>query len=737
MKRVFYSVLMIPCFFFPTLLLGNSVNYQYDELGRVTTVGYSNDSSFSYDYDSVGNRLRKTSSLPLSTVYEDAENGDTAGWTVYDLDPAGASIINAVDITRGGRIIELTGSGTSNGYMLRNPDNTWWYNDVHKSIEWSMNYRENFVVYIAVQTSDGFRYLYYTAADHDTLGSDTYIHHGLGSTVNDGSWQTVVRDLEVDLQDAQPDNHLEAILGFLIRGSGRIDDIKTLQIFPADLDTDNDGITDIEERAYGTHPSVVDTDGDGISDGDEISYWGSAWNDDSDGDGLINLLDADSDNDGFLDGEERDRETDPADPSSMITSIVYEDAEDLNSICWTVYDQDPAGASISNVEDITRDSRVIELIGSGTSNGYMLRTSDDTWWNNGGHKSIEWSMNYQENFVVYIAVQTSDGFRYLYYTAADHDTLGSETYIHHGLGSTVNDGSWQTVIRDLEVDLLDAQPDNHLEAILGFLIRGSGRVDDVKTLQSFPADLDTDNDGITDIEERAYGTHPCVVDTDGDGISDGEEISYWGSAWNNDSDGDGLINLLDADSDDDGFFDGEEKDRGTDPADPDSVITSIVYEDAENGDISGWTVYDHDPAGASIVNVEDSSKNSRVIEFTGSGTSNGYMLRTSDDAWWNNGGHKSIEWSMNYQENFVVYIAVETSNGFRYLYYTSADYSNLGSDTYIHHGLGSTTKDGSWQTVIRNLEGDLQDAQPDNHLEAILGFLIRGSGRIDDINTLE
>ncbi len=59
-----------------------------------------------------------------------------------------------------------------------------------------MKYSENFVVYIVVQTTDGFRYIYYTAADHDNLGDDKYIHHGLGTGSRDGYWHTITRDLE-------------------------------------------------------------------------------------------------------------------------------------------------------------------------------------------------------------------------------------------------------------------------------------------------------------------------------------------------------------------------------------------------------------------------------------------------------------------------------------------------------------------------------------------------------------
>ena len=90
---------------------------------------------------------------------------------------------------------------------------------------------------------------------------------------------------------------------------------------------------------------------------------------------------------------------------------------------------------------------------------------------------------------------------------------------------------------------------------------------------------------------------------------------------------------------------------------------------------------------------------------------------------------------MRYSEPFVVYIAVQTKNGFRYIYYTSAATSALGDSTYVHHGLGAAIHDGNWHTLVRNLEQDLKEAQPDNELQSILGFLIRGSGKVDDVQT--
>jgi len=487
-----------------------SVTYTYDALHRLTGAMYDNGVAVSFSHDKAGNRLSKTASGPPFTVHEDGEDWTIMGWDVYDNDPAGASITNIYDAKRESRVIELSGSATANGYRKRNDDGSNW-NAPNSIIEWSMAYDESYVVYIAAQTKNGFRYIYYTPSAEDRLGNGTYIHHGLGASSKDGTWQTIIRDLAYDLKEAQPGNELEAILGFLIRGSGRIDDIRTRSSLPPTLDSDGDTLTDVDEiEIYGSHPYKADSDSDGITDGDERIYWGSAWNDDVDGDGLINILDSDSDGDGIEDGVEVAQGTDPGDNGSYPTTIIYEDAEHGTTAGWDIYDHDPAGAFIDNVYDGERDSRVIEFTGSGTANGYRLRDGQYRNWNDTRYSILQWSMQYDENVVVYIAVQTTEGFRYLYYTPADHDRLGDATYIHHGLGASSKNGSWQTYIRDLEYDLKEAQPGNSIEAVEGFLIRGSGRVDYIMTRESLPADLDSDGDGIADVEEMTLYSDPSL-----------------------------------------------------------------------------------------------------------------------------------------------------------------------------------------------------------------------------------
>jgi len=62
---------------------------------------------------------------------------------------------------------------------------------------------------------------------------------------------------------------------------------------------------------------------------------------------------------------------------------------------------------------------------------------------------------------------------------------------------------------------------------------------------------------------------------------------------------------------------------------------------------------------------------------------------------------------------------------------------NASIKTSIKIGLGSNSKNGTWQTFTRDLEADLKAYEPDNELLTVNGFLVRGSGRVDDIAMME
>ena len=63
----------------------------------------------------------------------------------------------------------------------------------------------------------------------------------------------------------------------------------------ATLDDDNDGILNGEEKEAGTNPTLTDSDGDGVSDSLEL-----ADKKDTDQDGILDALDTDDDNDGVM-----------------------------------------------------------------------------------------------------------------------------------------------------------------------------------------------------------------------------------------------------------------------------------------------------------------------------------------------------------------------------------------------------------------------------------------------------
>lgn len=78
------------------------------------------------------------------------------------------------------------------------------------------------------------------------------------------------------------------------------------------IDSDGDGVSDALELAIGAKPFDADSDDDGVLDGKEPNP-----TDDADGDGTLNILDTDSDEDGIYDGTEMglgcdNKDTDPS-----------------------------------------------------------------------------------------------------------------------------------------------------------------------------------------------------------------------------------------------------------------------------------------------------------------------------------------------------------------------------------------------------------------------------------------
>ncbi|NWF96781.1 MAG: DUF2341 domain-containing protein [Candidatus Thorarchaeota archaeon] len=361
-------------------------NTEHDERIYSIRVSYSGSDFTSFTDRCMSNRsFYQNDGFGVVDVTEDAEDGDTAFWEVYDNVPAGNITNVALD---GDRAISLQGGGWDTGYRYPSSGNYW--NERNRFvIQWSMKYSEYYEIYISVDTTSGHYYMDYTPQDVDYLGATAgYVHHGLGTTSKDGNWHTFQRDLVADLHEAYPSINIVDINAFLIRGSGYIDDIKLL--------------------SYAT---------------------------------------------------------------------VKEDAEDGRTTGWGVYS---GSGTVSNVLLGTR--RVIQLQGSGTSTGHRYPYSSTNYWNDKDHLTIQWSMKYSENYIVYVSVDTSAGHRYLQYTPVDTDGLGTGEYVYFGLGSNTTNGQWWTFKRDLLTDLHRAQPNVDIVDVNAILIRGSGYVDDIMLL---------------------------------------------------------------------------------------------------------------------------------------------------------------------------------------------------------------------------------------------------------------
>ncbi len=160
-------------------------------------------------------------------VYEDAEDGLTAGWVIYDKYPAGAAVENVYDSERNSRVIHLIGNGNRNGFLLRKADGSNLNNSEQRILSWSQRFDCPMSIYVRVRTRDGIRYLKYVPAARQSpvTPRTVLLRYSLGDEVCDGDWHDISRDLAADLASRQPGNELLEVKAFYVRATGWIDDI--------------------------------------------------------------------------------------------------------------------------------------------------------------------------------------------------------------------------------------------------------------------------------------------------------------------------------------------------------------------------------------------------------------------------------------------------------------------------------------------------------------------------------
>ncbi|MCK5855249.1 MAG: hypothetical protein KAG56_08500 [Sulfurovaceae bacterium] len=156
----------------------------------------------------------------------------------------------------------------------------------------------------------------------------------------------------------------------------------------------------------------------------------------------------------------------------------------------------------------------------------------------------------------------------------------------------------------------------------------------------------------------------------------------------------------------------------------------IMIEEANVHPNSHWSIFTKD---------KGTIKSSRYrytetgIKLSGKGMKTGYALSfpTLND------NFKTVGWDMKYHENYAIYFLVKTTNGVKYLRYSSLNYDKGIHGRYISFGLGAISKDGKWHSFRRNLQKDLNKFEPGSKILSIQSFMIRGSGWVDNIKAIK
>jgi len=283
---------------------------------------------------------------------------------------------------------------------------------------------------------------------------------------------------------------------------------------------------------------------------------------DPDGDGSLNYLDPDDDNDGYVD-EIDVFPFDPVDWADADNDGVGDNSDAFPNDSNETSDSDGDGVGDNGDAFPNDENEVADSDGDGVGdNGDAFPYDETEATDNDGDGIGDEADLDDDNDGLSDAEELLGGTNPL---SSDSDGDGtsdaSDALPNDPTEDTDSDG-------DGVGDNADAFPENPLEALD---TDGDGIGNG--------ADLDDDDDGLSDAEEELAGTEPLHPDSDGDGLFDGFEVTNGldprvSDSQHADPDEDELGNLaeqaagtdpFDPDSDDDGVRDGEEVASGSNP----------------------------------------------------------------------------------------------------------------------------------------------------------------------------
>lgn len=404
-------------------------------------------------------------------------------------------------------------------------------------------------------------------------------------------------------------------------------------------------------------------------------------------------------------------------------AVVYEDGEDGDTAGWSVYDDDPTGATIKNIYLDETYGRVIKTDGYYTGNGYRLQNSDGTDWNNREHKNIHWEMNMQGASRVYVKVQTNQGALLIAYTEEDVAQNPDSLTVFVTIGREL--GVWRVIERNLQADLDAIRPGLIITDVDQFLIRGSGMINNValftaEEIVNISGTVVDDKTGF--VEGAVVDLYPLNLSTTTDSNGYYEFVDLPSSIYELEVSKTGMI-FENATQNVDAVGGSAIRDFSGSTS-----ISTTVYEDAENGDILGWEIYDNTPP-MTIDNVVLDEVRGRVIHLDGAGFQNSVNFR-GDFGALNNKSEFVLHWDMMMDDGWSNTVAIWTNNGWRRIVYHFSDVEQTSPNIY-YIKLGR--QDGQWRSITRNLQDDMEMLEPGTIVTNVVFMGFRGSGYVDNI----
>ncbi|MBL8681650.1 MAG: hypothetical protein JNK05_20955, partial [Myxococcales bacterium] len=293
------------------------------------------------------------------------------------------------------------------------------------------------------------------------------------------------------------------------------------------IDTDMDGIPDLVETAIGTNPMNADSDMDGVPDGSEVGPGPTFTTIDTDGDMRINALDPDDDGDGIdtrdelgAGGAMMPRNSDATVPMGEGTGDAipdYLDADDDGDSIPTAVERTLAGMSPDPDGDMLA--------------AWLDRDSDG---------DTVFDVTEAGATPATPANSDTDPTRDFLDLDSDNDCVPDRDAREAGAART------NPAVPSMNANNNCMAPTPVCNTTAGLCV----------------ADMDTDMDGIPNLDEIRIGSDPMNPDTDGDGLRDGLEVGAGPTFTPRDTDGDMRPDWNDTDDDGDGVLTRDELGAG-------------------------------------------------------------------------------------------------------------------------------------------------------------------------------